>query len=176
MITDPRRPYVVVANHQSFVDILLISHLPWEMKWLSKESILKIPCVGWMMRMAGDIRLVRGQKDSIIAAMASMHDRLSKKVSVMVFPEGTRSKDGHVKAFKDGAFRLAIEAQVPILPMVVNGADTALVKGDWRLGVSDAEVRVLEPISTEGLTLDDVPELRERVRDIIVAELAKMRS
>lgn len=176
MITDPRRPYVVVANHQSFVDILLISHLPWEMKWLSKESILKIPCVGWMMRMAGDIRLVRGQKDSVIAAMASMHDRLSKKVSVMVFPEGTRSKDGHVKAFKDGAFRLAIEAQVPILPMVVNGADTALVKGDWRLGVSDAEVRVLEPISTEGLTLDDIPELRERVRDIIVAELAKMRS
>jgi 1-acyl-sn-glycerol-3-phosphate acyltransferase len=176
MITDPRRPYVVVANHQSFVDILLISHLPWEMKWLSKESILRIPCVGWMMRMAGDIRLVRGQKDSIIAAMASMHDRLSKKVSVMVFPEGTRSKDGHVKAFKDGAFRLAIEAQVPILPLVVNGADTALVKGDWRLGVSDAEVRVLEPISTEGLTLDDVPELRERVRDIIVAELAKMRS
>jgi 1-acyl-sn-glycerol-3-phosphate acyltransferase len=176
MITDPRRPYVVVANHQSFVDILLISHLPWEMKWLSKESILRIPCVGWMMRMAGDIRLVRGQKDSIIAAMASMHDRLSKKVSVMVFPEGTRSKDGHVKAFKDGAFRLAIEAQVPILPLVVNGADTALVKGDWRLGVSNAEVRVLEPISTEGLTLDDVPELRERVRDIIVAELAKMRS
>lgn len=176
MITDPRRPYVVVANHQSFVDILLISHLPWEMKWLSKESILKIPCVGWMMRMAGDIRLVRGQKDSIIAAMASMHDRLSKRVSVMVFPEGTRSKDGHVKAFKDGAFRLAIEAQVPILPLVVNGADTALVKGDWRLGVSNAEVRVLEPISTEGLTLADVPELRERVRDIIVAELAKMRS
>ncbi len=176
IITDPRRPYVMVANHQSFVDILLISHLPWEMKWLSKESILRIPFVGWMMRMAGDIRLVRGQKDSIVAAMASCRDRIDKKVSVMIFPEGTRSKTGEVKEFKDGAFRLAIETGCPILPMVVNGADTALVKGDWRLGVSDAEVRVLDPISTEGMTLADVPELRERVRSIIIAELAKMRT
>lgn len=175
MITDPRRPYVVVANHQSFVDILLISHLPWEMKWLSKESILRIPCVGWMMRMAGDIRLVRGQKDSIVAAMAACRDRLDKKVSVMIFPEGTRSKSGIVKDFKDGAFRLAIEAGCPILPLVVNGADTALVKGSWRLGVSDAEVRVLPAVSTDGLTLADVPMLREKVRTMIIDELATMR-
>jgi 1-acyl-sn-glycerol-3-phosphate acyltransferase len=68
MISDPRRPYVVVANHQSFVDILLISHLPWEMKWLSKADFFKYPLVGWMMHMAGDIKLIRGKRDSIIAA------------------------------------------------------------------------------------------------------------
>src|SRR4029079_1834796 len=88
-IAAPRRPYIVVANHQSFVDMLLISHLPWEMKWLSKEAFFKSRLAGWLMRMAGDIRLIRGKRDSIIAAMDACKDRLSKHVSVMIFPEGT---------------------------------------------------------------------------------------
>lgn len=176
MITDPRRPYVVVANHQSFVDILLISHLPWEMKWLSKEQFFSFPCVGWMMRMAGDIRLVRGERHSALAAIKEMHDRLDKKVSVMIFPEGTRSLDGELKEFKDGAFRLAIDAGVPILPLAVNGAYTALVKGDWRFGVSHAEVRVLDPISTEGMTKSDVQTLKAHAHAAIAAALAEMRS
>lgn len=174
-ITDPRRPYVVVANHQSFVDILLISHLPWEMKWLSKQHFFRFPLVGWMMRMSGDIRLVRGERDSVIQAMATCKDRLDKKTSVMIFPEGTRSKDGELKQFKDGAFRLAIENQVPILPLAVNGAYNAMVKGDWRFGVSEAEVRVLEPISTEGLTLDDLPSLRDRTHQVIADAVHDMR-
>ena len=72
MPPDPRRPYVVVANHESFVDILLISHLPWEMKWLSKAEFFKFPLVGWLMRMAGDIRLVRGDRASVAAAMRAV--------------------------------------------------------------------------------------------------------
>jgi len=175
-ITDPRRPYVVVANHQSFVDILLISHLPWEMKWLSKEAFFKYPLVGWMMRMAGDIRLVRGERHSAIAAMQACHDRLQKRVSVMIFPEGTRSHDGELQEFKDGAFRLAIDAGVPILPLAVNGAYTALVKGDWRLGVSNAEVRVLAPISTEGMTKHDVQTLKAQAHAAIAAAVAEMRA
>ena len=174
-ITDPRRPYVVVANHQSFVDILLISHLPWEMKWLSKETFFKIPLVGWMMRMAGDIPLRRGEKKSAVQAMHECRDRLDKRVSVMIFPEGTRTRDGELQAFKDGAFRLAIEAGVPILPLAVNGAYTALVKGDWRFGVSRAEVRVLEPISTEGMTRDDVGRLRDLAHGSIAKALVDMR-
>jgi 1-acyl-sn-glycerol-3-phosphate acyltransferase len=176
MIDDPRRPYVVVANHQSFVDILLISHLPWEMKWLSKQTFFKFPLVGWMMQMSKDIRLVRGERDSAIAAMAAARDRLDKKVSVMIFPEGTRSRDGNLQPFKDGAFRLAIEAGVPVLPLAVNGAYTAAIKGDWRMGVSDAEVRVLEPVSTEGMTLEDVPRLKEQVRAEIEAALVQMQA
>ena len=174
-ITDPRRPYVVVANHQSFVDILLISHLPWEMKWLSKKAFFGYPLVGWMMRMAGDIPLVRGDRHSGLTAMNDMRDRLDKKVSVMIFPEGTRSLDGELQEFRDGAFRLAIEAGVPVLPLAVNGAYTALVKGDWRLGVSKAEVRVLDPISTEGMTKKDTLKLKARARDAIAAALAEMR-
>ena len=175
-IADPRRPYIVVANHQSFVDMLLISHLPWEMKWLSKEAFFKYPLAGWLMRMAGDIKLVRGKRDSIVAAMDACKDRLSKHVSVMIFPEGTRSTDGEVQKFKDGAFRLAIETGTPIIPLVLDGTHPALHKGDWRFGVADAEVRVLEPIETAGLTMDDVSSLRDRVRSLIADELASMRA
>jgi len=175
MITDPRRPYVMVSNHESFVDILMISHLPWEMKWLAKDTFFKIPVVGWMLQLAGDIRLVRGQKESIVAAMAQCRDRLDKRVCVMIFPEGTRSKTGELGAFKDGAFRLAIETGAPLLPLAVHGAYSALVKGDWRFGVSDTEVRVLDPISTEGMTLDDVATLRDQVRDQIAAAINEMK-
>lgn len=176
MITDPRRPYVVVSNHESFVDMLLISHLPWEMKWLSKESIFKIPGVGWLMQMAGDIRLVRGDKKSIVSAMRGCADRLGKRTSVMLFPEGTRTRDGELGEFKDGAFRIAIEHQVPVLPLVLDGTFEALQAGSWKMNPTNAEVRVLAPISTEGLTKDDVPALREQVRDLIAAELEKMRA
>ena len=175
MIDDPRRPYVVIANHESFVDILLISHLPWEMKWLSKETFFKFPAVGWMMQMAGDIRLVRGERDSVIAAMAACTDRLQKKVSVMIFPEGTRTRDGNLQPFKDGAFRLAIDNQVPILPLAVHGAYSALIKGDWRFGITDAEVRVLDPIPTEGLTLADLPMLKQQAHEAIAAALVEMK-
>jgi 1-acyl-sn-glycerol-3-phosphate acyltransferase len=169
---DPRRPYVVVANHESFVDILLISHLRWEMKWLSKAEFFKFPLVGWLMRMAGDIRLVRGNKASVAAAMKACEDRLAKRVSVMIFPEGTRSADGELGPFLRGAFKLAIDMQLPVLPLAVHGTRTALRKHDWRLGVSDADVYVLDPIDTTGMTSADVNALRDRVREAIAEKLA----
>lgn len=171
---DKRRPYVVVANHESFVDMLLISHLPIEMKWLSKETFFKIPLVGWMMRMAGDVKVVRGDRTSGAAALRACHDRLTKKVSVMIFPEGTRTADGSLGPFKDGAFRLAIESGAPILPLALHGTRSALHKHDWRFGDTRAEVRVLAPVSTEGLTESDIPALREKVRDLIANEIAAM--
>lgn len=172
---DMRKPYVVVANHESFVDILLISHLPTEMKWMSKIEILKIPLVGWMMRLSRDIPLTRGNSASGAAALEASRERLDTKVSVMIFPEGSRSKTGELRDFHSGAFRLAIEAQVPVLPLAVYGTRDALRKNDWRLGYAEAEVRVLEPVSTEGLTLDDMADLRTEVRDMIIASRNDLR-
>jgi 1-acyl-sn-glycerol-3-phosphate acyltransferase len=156
-----------VANHESFADILLISHLPFEMKWLSKIEILKIPLIGWMMRMAGDIPIKRGFGPSAVEAMERCRASLRNRVSVMFFPEGTRSPDGRMLPFKDGAFRLALEAGVPILPLAVAGTRTALPKHDWRFSRARAVVEVLPPIDTAGLTLDDLPELKARVRATI---------
>jgi len=168
MPKDPRRPFVVVSNHESFADILLISHLPWEMKWLSKAELFRIPVMGWMMWLAGDIPVKRGFGPSAVEAMERCRNALRKRVSVMIFPEGTRSKTADLLPFKDGAFRLAIEAGVPILPLALSGTGTALPKHGWRFGRSAAEVRVLEPVETAGLTLADVPELKARVREMIV--------
>lgn len=166
-IPDPRRPYVAVANHESFADIFLLSHLPWEMKFLSKESIFKIPVMGWMMRMAGDVAVRRGDVTSRAAALEACRDRLAKKVSVMIMPEGTRSADGQLQKFHDGAFRLAVETGCPILPIAVAGTRAAITKGSWMVGRATAIARVLDPVETTGLTLDDVPALRERVRQMI---------
>ena len=170
-----RNPYVMVSNHESFVDMLLLSHLKMEMKYLSKESFLRIPLVGWMMKMSGDVSVLRGDRSSGAAALIVCEKWLKRKMSVMIFPEGTRSFDGEMRGFKDGAFILAIRTQTPMLPVIVHGTRSALRKSDWRMGNAKAEVRVLEIIETTGMTLDDVPALRERVRDVMIAEIAKMR-
>lgn len=166
-IRDPRRPYVAVANHESLADIFLLSHLPWEMKWLSKEAIFRIPVMGWMMRMAGDVPVRRSDRASRAEALEQCRDRLAKRVSVMIFPEGTRSRTRELLPFKDGAFRLAVETGCPILPMAVAGTRNAMPKGSLVFGRALAEVRVLEPIPTAGLTLEDVPALRDRVKALI---------
>jgi 1-acyl-sn-glycerol-3-phosphate acyltransferase len=167
MIADPRRPYVAVSNHISYADIFLISHLPWEMKWLAKDTVFKIPVMGWIMHMAGDIHVVRGNRESVVSAIRGCRDRLAKRVSVMIFPEGTRSKTGELQAFKDGAFRIAIESQAPILPIAVAGTRDAMEKGTFRFRRANAVCRVLDPVETAGMTLADLPVLRERVRNTI---------
>lgn len=171
---DPRRPYMVVANHESFVDILLIAHLPFEMKWVAKSDFFSYPVIGWLMQMVGDIKLVRSSPGSRMAVLDQMADRLNKKVAVMVFPEGTRSRDGDLGRFRDGAFRVAQQAGVPVLPLAVLGTRDALVKHDWRFGVSHAEVRVLEPIPYDPDRT--VAELRELARAEISAALEEMRA
>jgi 1-acyl-sn-glycerol-3-phosphate acyltransferase len=164
---DPRRPYVVVSNHESFADILLISLLPWEMKWLSKAELFRLPVLGWLMQLAGDVPVQRGLGASAVEAMARCREILGHRVSVMIFPEGTRSPTAEMLPFHDGAFRLAVKAKVPILPLAVHGTGTALPKHGWRFGRSRATVQVLPPVETTGLTVKDVPALKERVRAMI---------
>ena len=166
-LADPRRPYVVVANHESYADIFLISCFPWEMKWLSKDTMFKIPCMGWMMQMAGDIKLVRGKRESAVDAIRQCRDRLAKKVSIMIFPEGTRSRDWEMLPFKDGAFRLAIESGAPILPIAVAGTRFAMAKGSFRFLPARALAQALEPIETANLTLADLQTLKQRTHERI---------
>ena len=165
----PRRPYVVVSNHESYADIFLACHFPWEMKWLSKHTIFKIPVMGWMMRMALDVPVHRGKRESGIAALAECRDRLARRVSVMIFAEGTRSRTDELLPFKDGAFHLAIESSVPILPIAIAGTRDCMAKGSFAWRHAHAKARVLAPIDTDGLTLADAPALRERTRAAIDA-------
>lgn len=175
-ITDPRRPYVVVSNHESYADISLISHLPWEMKWLAKVELLRIPVFGWMMRMAGDIPVHRGRATSRRDALEACRERLARRVSVMIFPEGTRSADGAMLPFRDGAFRLAIETGTPLLPLAVAGTSHGMAKGSFRFRPTRALCEVLEPIETRHLTLEDVPALKEMARVRIARARARLRA
>ena len=168
-VRDPRRPYVAVSNHESYADIFMLCCLPWEMKWLAKKTIFNIPVMGWLMRMAGDVPLVRGNRESAVGALVKCRDRLAKRVSVMVFPEGTRSPTNDLLPFKDGAFHVAVQAQAPVLPIAIAGTRDAMAKHSFLVGRTTAACRVLEPIETAGLTTADVPALRERVRALIDA-------
>lgn len=173
---DPRLPYVVVANHESFADIILLSLLPWEMKWLSKASIMRIPVFGWIMWAVRDVPIHRGQSASAREAMDACRKRLAGRVSVMLFPEGTRSIREEMLPFKDGAFKLALDAGVPILPLALHGTRQAIAKHDWRIGRTHAVVEILEPEPTAGLTLDDLPALKARVRERIGAARERLRA
>ena len=166
---DPRKPYVFVANHQSNADPFLVAMVPWEMKWLSKKSIFDIPLLGWMMRVAGDVEVDRGNKESARRALAQMRECLDRKLSVLIFPQGTRSGDGSIGEFREGAFRLAIDAGVDVVPLVVDGTAESLPKGSIAFQKTSATVTVLPPVSTKGLTVGDAPALAERVRGMIAA-------
>ena len=175
-VSDPRRPYVVVCNHQSLADIPLISNLPWEMKWMGKAELFRLPIIGWMMRLSGDIPVDRKSTRSGVVAFAKARQYLEQSCSVIIFPEGTRSVDGRVRQFNDGAFHLAIRAKAPILPLVIEGSRDCIPKNSWRFGKpSDIYLKVLPFIETSTLTLRDVPALRDTVRQMIMNQIAEWR-
>ncbi len=169
------RAYVVVSNHESTADPFLLSFLPWDMRWVAKESLFKAPVVGWLMRLGGDIALKRGKRESVEAMLEECRQMLRAGMPVMLFPEGTRTMDGRLLPFKDGAFQLAIETQVPVLPLVLAGSRECRPKGSLWFGWARARVRVLEPVPTAGLTAADLPVLREKVRDRIAQAAAELR-
>jgi len=164
---DGRRPYVVVANHSSFTDVFLLATLPWEMKFLSKKSIFRIPLLGWQMTIAGDVPIVRGDKGSVRQAIRQLRERLDRRLSVLFFPEGTRSAGGMLGEFREGAFRLAIEAGVEVLPLAIVGAAGSLPKHSFIFQPAAATLVVLAPEPTAGLSATDAPQLAERVRQRI---------
>jgi len=173
---DGRNPYIVVCNHLSNADIPLISNLPWEMKWVAKKELFELPFLGWMMKMAQDISVDRSSSNKRIGVFKSCSFYLNNNCSVMFFPEGTRSRDGRMKRFSLGAFDLAIQKNIPILPLVIDGTQDCLPKKDW-VFTTDAYVtlKVLEPINTDHLNEDDSIELMEKVRGEILAQLSAWR-
>jgi 1-acyl-sn-glycerol-3-phosphate acyltransferase len=173
---DPRRPYVFVANHSSSADVFAIVRLPWEMKFLFKRSLLRIPLLGWQLKMAGDVPVVRGDKESARHAMEELRRRLDRRVSVFFFPEGTRSPDGTLRPFREGAFRLAIDAGVDILPLAIAGSVRGLPKRSIVFHPSTVTLTVLPPVSAAGLTPADAPRLAERVRQVIARALDPSRT
>jgi 1-acyl-sn-glycerol-3-phosphate acyltransferase len=160
-------PFVAVCNHESMADILLIGTLPFDMKWLSKAQIARIPVMGWMMWMAGDIVVQRSDARSRGRSFDQMVEWIRRGASIMIFPEGTRTRTGEMLPFRNGAFRLALETGRPIQPLAVSGTRQAIQADSPLFGQANVTVRILDQVSVEGLGLDDISELRDRVRTMI---------
>jgi len=169
-----RNPYIVVCNHQSFADIPAVSRLPWDMKWVGKAETFRLPILGWMMRIARDIPVDRDDRRSRAMVMIEVAKRIKGNMSVMIMPEGTRSPDGRVHAFNDGAFKAAMKLGVPVLPLALDGTFDALPRSGWKFGgARDVHVHVFDPIDTTDW--DDGVALATHVRDMIVDKVATWR-
>jgi 1-acyl-sn-glycerol-3-phosphate acyltransferase len=163
------RHYVVVSNHQSLADIPVVCHVPLDTKWLAKAELFRLPVIGWMLKMAGDIPVDRSNKRSAARALLECSRRLREGCSVVFFPEGTRSPDGTVLPFNEGPFQLAIREQVNVLPLAISGSGNALPRGTWMFGPTQTvRLQVLAPVEVEGMTVKQSGELRDRVRQQIV--------
>ncbi len=171
---DRNRPYVIVSNHQSMGDILVLfaTYLPF--KWVSKASVFKTPFLGWNMRLNRYVPITRGDKASVEKMAAACRAWLARGVSVLMFPEGTRSPDGEIQPFKVGAFRIAREAGVQVLPLVLDGTFETLPKHGFVMRKpSHARVHVLPPIDVAPFATHE--EAGEAVRRVMAEELARMR-
>ena len=145
-----KKTYVVVSNHQSLLDILVSFRIFFPFKWVSKAEIFRIPFIGWNMTLNRYIKLTRGDRKSIQMMLEGCNKALAGGSSVYLFPEGTRSKTGVVKLFKPGAFLLAKDNKVPILPIVINGTKDALPKKSLNFhGRHPITVKILEEIPYE---------------------------
>ena len=157
--------YVMVSNHVSLLDILVLFCLDTHFKWVSKAENFKLPFIGWNMRLNRYIELRRGERASVLQMFKACDAALQGGSSIMMFPEGTRSVDGKLRPFKEGAFELAIRNRVPILLLTVEGTGEALpTKGVILQGRHPIRVRVLGEIAADALG-DDAAALTERVRD-----------
>lgn len=169
---DMKKSYVIVSNHQSQLDILVVYYLFFPFRWVSKAEVFKLPFIGWNMALNGYVKLKRGDKKSIRRMIDQCEDILRQNISIMIFPEGTRSKTGVMKPFKPGAFILAKKMKKPILPLVINNTKDALPKYSLRIeGRHQMEAKVLDEIpfsSFEHMEIDDIAKM---VQEMISAHV-----
>lgn len=174
---DPSKSYVITINHQSMVDIISLYFLPLNFRWVSKEEVFRIPYIGPLLIAHGDIPIQRGRASEAMAKVVSLGKLwISRGASIAIFPEGTRSKDGQIHRFKQGAFALAKEAGVEILPVVMDGTANVLKRNklfNWRHRLT---IKVLPPISAERVASTDTADMAREVQEMMTAALAEVRA
>ncbi len=167
--------YVMVANHLSLLDILVLFRLFRHFKWVSKIENFRVPFIGWNMTMNRYIELRRGDRESVLQMLDRCEETIGEGSSIMMFPEGTRSPDGRLRPFKPGAFDVALRTNTPVLPIVLTGTAEALPKRGFVLqGRHEIGITVLDPIAPGRFADRSPEEFAEHVHDLIEAELRDM--
>ncbi len=168
----PGASYIICPNHQGNADILaLISTLPIPYRWVVKKELLKIPFFGWGLAGTGAVSLDRSNTKQAVETLRKGSDKLGGGWSLLIYPEGTRTRDGYVQPFKKGAFMMAVNTGFPILPVTVNGAFKILPKTALLPMPGQVTLTLSDPITTEGLTEEDVPKLMEKTREAVMKNL-----
>jgi 1-acyl-sn-glycerol-3-phosphate acyltransferase len=170
---DPDQPYVFMANHASSLDIWAVFvAIPRRIRLIAKKQLGRIPIFGWVMR-AG--RFIFIDRQNGVAARRSIDEagqRIHDGASVLIFPEGTRTRDGTLGPFKKGGFHLAIKAGVPIVPVALRGTRELMPAGSLLLRSGTMTVIIGAPIATQGLSDEDRANLNERVRGVVETMLS----
>lgn len=163
---DSNRTYVFASNHQSIYDIpIVFATLPFQLRIVAKESLGRIPFLGWHLARTGHLLVDRSKPGAgVVKKMARL---VGEHHSLIVFPEGTRSADGAVGRFKGGSFVIALEAHLPIVPLSISGSRHVMTKGQLMVRPGEVTVTVHEPLETASLSRDAVRELADRVREQI---------
>jgi 1-acyl-sn-glycerol-3-phosphate acyltransferase len=166
---DPQRSYIYMPNHQSNADIpLLLGRLPVQFRWLAKAELFKIPIFGRAMRGVGYISIDRSNRKSAFESLKRAADTIRSGTSVLIFPEGTRSRDGRILPFKKGGFVLAVDAGVPIVPIIIRGTGSIIPKGRFMIHPAPITMQILDPVETGGYTRKTKDMLLARIRSILI--------
>jgi 1-acyl-sn-glycerol-3-phosphate acyltransferase len=174
---DKNQAYVIIPNHQSMLDIVFFNMLRHRLRWVSKIEIFKVPLVGVEMRMVKYIEVERGSKSSVIRMMEKCMESLREGISVVIFPEGTRSLTGAIGKFKSGAFQLAVKTDKPLLPVLIDGTGDILPKRGIIFGSRKVvRLRVLDPIFPGNFKTGDPDELAAIVQAQMVSAMEQLRS
>lgn len=165
---DRSRSYVFAANHQSIYDIpIVFTALPYQLRIVAKQSLGRIPFMGWHLHLAGHLLVDRSRPGAgVVKKMARL---VGARHSLIVFPEGTRSVDGTIQRFKGGSFALAVEAELPVVPITIVGSRHVMTKGQLIVRPGAVSVTIHDPIETADVPRDGVREMADRVRDVVVA-------
>jgi 1-acyl-sn-glycerol-3-phosphate acyltransferase len=167
---DIRKPYVFMSNHASHADSpALASVLPHPLHWVFKKELSRIPVFGWVLLACGQIMVDRSDPEKARAAMAEALSGLSGSNSVMIYPEGTRSRDGRLQPLKKGGFRMALQTGLPIVPVRVSGTREIVAAGSLRIRPGNVRVELFPPIPTAGKSAADLPEIMHRVREAMLS-------
>ena len=165
---DLSAPYIYMPNHQSNFDIpVLLGHLTVQFRWLAKMELFKIPIFGRAMRKAGYISIDRYHRESAIESLKVAANKIKNGVSVLIFPEGTRSRDGKIQPFKKGGFVMAIDSGIPIVPVVITGTRAIMPKGRFRVYPGHVSMFIRKPIDTSTYIRETKEVLMESVRRVI---------
>jgi len=165
----PKGPAIIMSNHLSAFDIFVLSAcLPVQFRWLAKASLFRIPFLGWAMSCAGYIPVERTNPREAQRSIQEASERIRSGTPVLIFPEGTRSRDGSLGPFKRGGFRLALKAGVPIVPVAIKGTYEIMPRGSLKISKPQrVTVLIGRPIPTEGSGPQQRDALMEEVRRAI---------